>query len=92
MTSGLNFLDEKLSSWVTITCGHSLGDGALSDVTALEQHRELWVKARDSIGVTLTILKNEPASQSFHSSAPPLASTKRLSVMKRWLMNLVCLS
>jgi hypothetical protein len=88
MTSELNAMVEKLSSWVMITHSHGLCDDALSDVITLEQVHKLWVKARDSMGTTLATLKDEPATQLFYRSAPPVA-TKRLSVMKRWLINLV---
>ena len=91
-TSGLNSLVEKLSSWVTITCSDGLRDDVPSDIIILEQHRELWVEARDSVRAMLAILENKPASQMLHNSAPPLRSTNPLSVMKRWLMNLVCFS
>ncbi|KAH9983591.1 hypothetical protein BJV77DRAFT_286295 [Russula vinacea] len=87
-TSELNALVEKLSSWVMITHSHGLRDDALSDIITLEQVRELWVKSRDSIRTTLAALKNESATQLFYRSAPPVA-TRRLSVMKRWLINLV---
>jgi hypothetical protein len=92
-TSGLNTLLEKLSSWVTVTDGDGLPDDALPDANAitLEQLRELWEKARYSVRAALAILKNEPAPLLFYRSAL-LASTRPLSVMKRWLMNLLCFS
>ena len=88
MSSELNALIEKLSSWVMIAHSHGLRDDALSDIITLEQVRELWVKSRDSIRTTLAALKNESATQLFYRSAPPVA-IGRLSVMKRWLINLV---
>ena len=88
--SGSNTLVEKLLSWVTITHSHGLRDNMLSDATTLEQHQKLWMKARDSVRAALGTLKNEPAAQAFYRSDPPLVSTRRLSVMKRWLMGLVC--
>jgi hypothetical protein len=89
-TFGLNALVEKLLSWVTITCSHGVCEDMLSDAITLEQYRKLWVKVRDSVHAALVTLKNEPAARAFYLSNPPLASTKRVSVMKRWLMDLVC--
>ena len=91
-TFGLNSLVEKLSSWVTITCSHGVCEDTLSDAITLEQYRKLWVKTRDSVRAALVTLKNEPAVQAFYLSNPPLASTRCISVMKRWLMDLVCFS
>ncbi|KAF8461764.1 hypothetical protein DFH94DRAFT_71123 [Russula ochroleuca] len=87
VTSGLNTLLEKLSSWPMVT--NSLPDDVLlPDVITLEKHRELWEKARYTVSVALAVLKNEPAPQSFYHSAL-LASTRPRSLMKRWMVNLV---
>ena len=91
---GLNTLLEVLSSWVMVTAGHGLSGDAIPDIIALERLHKLWEKARFSICAALAILKNEPVPQSFFRSAP-LASTRPQSVMKRmkrWMMNIVCLS
>ena len=82
-TSGLNGLLEKLSFRVTVSDGHGRTDGALPDVVSLKQLRKLWEEAEDSLHGSLETLKNEP---------PPQLSTRPLSVMKRWLMNLICFS
>ena len=80
MTSGLNTLLEKLSSWVTVTDGRvPQADDVLPDVLTLEKHREQWVEARDFIRAALATLRNEPV---------PLVSTRPRSVIKRWLMKL----
>ena len=92
MTFGLNALVKKLSSWVMITCSHGICEDMLLDAITLEQYRKLWVKTRDSVHTVLVTLKNELAAQAFYLSNPPLASTKCISVMKRWLMDLVCFS
>jgi hypothetical protein len=89
-TFGLNALVKKLSSWVTITCSHSVCEDTLLDAITLEQYWKLWVKVRDSVRAALVTLKNELAAQAFYLSDPPLASTKCISVMKRWLMDLIC--
>ena len=68
---------------MTITDGHVLPDSALPDVITPEQLRKLWERARDSVRVALATMKNEPA---------PQLSTRPLSVIKRWLINLVCFS
>ena len=92
MTFGLNALVEKLSSWVMITCSHGICEDMLLDAITLEQYRKLWVKTRDSVHTVLVTLKNELAAQAFYLSNPPLASTRCISVIKRWLMDLVCFS
>jgi hypothetical protein len=86
MASELNALVEKLSSWVIITHCHGFRDDTLSDTITLEQVRELWMKTRDSMRTTLATLKNEPTTQLFYRSAFPVV-TRRLFVMKRWLIN-----
>lgn len=92
-TSGLNFLLEELSSWITVTDGHGLLDDAFPDAISLEKLRELWEKARDSMRVALAILKDETAPELCYRSAPLTSTrTRPLSVMKRWLVNFVCFS
>jgi hypothetical protein len=80
MNSRLNTL---LESWITVADGHDLTDDALPDVITPEQLHKLWERARYSVGAALVTLKNEPA---------PERSTGLQSVMKRWVMELVCLS
>ena len=92
-TSGLNSLLEELSSRVTVTDGHALLDGAFPDAISLEELRELWEKARDSMRAALAILKDETAPELCYRSAPLTSTrTRPLSVMKRWLVNFVCFS
>ena len=82
-TSGLNTLLEELSSWVTVTDGHGLPDDPLPVTISLEELRDLWENAGYTVREALTTLSNEPA---------PQLSTRPLTVIKRWLMNLVCYS
>jgi len=88
-TSGLNTLIEKFSSWVAATDGHGLPDDALPDVIDLKELREQWVEARDLVSAALLATqRNEPVPQLFCRSTR-LTSTRPLSVMKRWMINLV---
>jgi len=82
MTSGLCTLLEELLSRFTVTDSHP--DDALLDIITLERLHELWEKARYSVSAALATVKNEPA--------PPLASTRPSSVLKRFLMKFVCSS
>ena len=70
-----------------VTDGHGLPDDPdpLPDAIALRELREQWVEARDLVSAALATLKNEPVPQLF----APLTSTRPLSVMKRWMINLV---
>ena len=88
MTSGLNTLLEELSSWVMVTDCRSLPDDAL-DVATLKQLGELWKKTGYSVRAALVTLEDEPAPRRRYRSTPP-ASIRSLSVMKRWMINLVC--
>ena len=74
---------EKSLSWVTVINDNGHPDDALLDVIALENLREKWERARDSVSGALAALKNEPT---------PLASTRPRSVIKRWMMNIPCFS
>ena len=86
-TFGLNTLLEILSSWAMITDSHGLPDDEFPDVITLEKLHELWEKTRYTMGLAV-VLKNEPASQLFYRSTV-LSSTRPLSVMKRWMVDLV---
>ena len=85
--SGLNALVEKLSSCVMVM---DAGDTP-PDIVTLEQLKERWEKARDSVRAALAILKNEPVPQSFYRPVPTAINTLR-SVTRRWTINLVCFS
>ena len=69
---------EKLLSWVSVTDGHDLLDKKIT----LEQHRELWVKARDSMRTSLATLRNEPARQLHYHSTPPASTGPQYVIMK----------
>ena len=90
-TTGLNALLEELSSWVTVTGCHGLPADELPDLLSLEQVRELsyvWAEARNSVREALLNLTSESALRLSYRSALP-ASTRRRSVMTRWMTNLV---
>jgi hypothetical protein len=88
LIQGLNaLLDivDNISSWATITDGHS--DYALPDVVTLEHLNEVklaWEKARDSVRAALETLTSEPGQR--------VASTHRRSAFKLWMKSLVCFS
>ena len=85
-TSSLDTLLEELSSWFTVTDGHSLPNDAPLDIIALGQLHELWEKARCSMRAALATMT---APQLLYRSAP-LASARSSSVLKRFLMSFVC--
>ena len=89
----LSTLLEKFSSCVRVTDGHGLPDDAFPDAISLEELRESWEKARDSVHGALAILKDDPAPQSCYRSAKRASTRIRpLSMMKRWFVNFVCFS
>ena len=90
--SGLNTLQESLSSWAAGTDG--LSNDASTGVVTLQQLHELsyaWAKARDSVRAALATLTSEPARRLYYRSAS-LALPRPRSAMRRWVMRLVCLS
>ncbi len=89
---GLNTLLGNLASWAVAT--DSLCDESPPAVVALQQLQELshaWAIARDSVRAALASLTSEPAQRLYYRSAS-LAVPRSRSAMKRWMMNLVCLS
>jgi hypothetical protein len=70
----------ELRRVITVTGRHLLPDDALPDEIPLEQLRELWENAKDTVRVALATLKDEPA--------PQMAPT-RLRSLKRSVMTLV---
>lgn len=62
-------------------------DDTPPDVVALEQLKERWEEARDSVRAALAILKDEPVELPY-CPAPPLLIRLR-SVTRRWTIDLV---
>ena len=90
-TTGLKALLEELLSWVTVIDCHGLPTDEPPDLLPPEQVRELscvWAEARNSVREALLNLTSESASRLSYRSAL-LTSTRRRSVMTRWMTNLV---
>jgi hypothetical protein len=85
----LDTLLNKLSSCSMVIDG----DDTPPDVVALEQLKERWKKARESVRAASGILKNEPVPvpRSSNRPEPTVIHTLR-SVTRRWTINLVSFS